>query len=167
MRIRTHNIRELDRIDNKILSILQENARIPITELAEKVGLSVTPCGERVKNLEKEGVILGYHARLDPHALGLSLLVFVELKLSTKSGAIFGKFKQEILKLPSVLECHLVSGDFDYLIKARIAQMTDYRTLLGDILLTLPGAQESRSYIVMEEVKEGFALALTEAKDSA
>ena len=167
MRIRTHNIRELDRIDNKILSILQENARIPITELAEKVGLSVTPCGERVKNLEKEGVILGYHARLDPHALGLGLLVFVELKLSTKSGAIFGKFKQEILKLPSVLECHLVSGDFDYLIKARIAQMADYRTLLGDILLTLPGAQESRSYIVMEEVKEGFALALTEAKDSA
>ena len=167
MRIRTHNIRELDRIDNKILSILQENARIPVTELAEKVGLSVTPCGERVKNLEKEGVILGYHARLDPHALGLGLLVFVELKLSTKSGAIFGKFKQEILKLPSVLECHLVSGDFDYLIKARIAQMADYRTLLGDILLTLPGAQESRSYIVMEEVKEGFALALTDTKDSA
>ncbi|MEZ0330320.1 MAG: AsnC family transcriptional regulator [Methylophilaceae bacterium] len=162
MRIRTHAVRELDRIDNKILSVLQQDARIPITELAEKVGLSVTPCGERVKRLEKEDVILGYHARLDPHALGLSLLVFVELKLSTKSGAIFNKFKQEILKLPSVLECHLVSGDFDYLIKARITQMTDYRTLLGDILLTLPGAQESRSYIVMEEVKEGFALPLEE-----
>jgi Lrp/AsnC family leucine-responsive transcriptional regulator len=110
-------------------------------------------------------VILGYHARLDPHALGLKLLVFVELKLSTKSGAIFSKFKQEILKLPSVLECHLVSGDFDYLVKARITQMTDYRTLLGDILLSLPGAQESRSYIVMEEVKEGFALPLNEAKE--
>jgi Lrp/AsnC family transcriptional regulator, leucine-responsive regulatory protein len=165
MRIRTHNVRELDRIDNKILAVLQENARIPVTELAEKVGLSVTPCGERVKNLEKEGVILGYHARLDPHALGLGLLVFVELKLSTKSGAIFSKFKQEILKLPSVLECHLVSGDFDYLIKARIAQMADYRTLLGDILLTLPGAQESKSYIVMEEVKEGFSLPLTDAKE--
>lgn len=165
MRIRTHNIRELDRIDNKILSVLQENARIPITELAERVGLSVTPCGERVKNLEKEGVILGYHARLDPQAMGLGLLVFVELKLSTKSSAIFGKFKQEILKLPSVLECHLVSGDFDYLIKARIAQMADYRHLLGDILLTLPGAQESRSYIVMEEVKESFALPLAEIKE--
>ena len=163
MRIRTHNIRELDRIDIKILKVLQADARIPVTELAERVGLSVTPCGERVKNLEKEGVILGYHARLDPQAMGLGLLVFVELKLSTKSGAIFGKFKQEILKLPSVLECHLVSGDFDYLIKARIAQMADYRHLLGDILLTLPGAQESRSYIVMEEVKEGFALPLTEA----
>ncbi len=162
MRIRTHAVRELDRIDMKILSVLQDNARIPITELAERVGLSVTPCGERVKTLEKEGVILGYHARLNPHTLGLSLLVFVELKLSTKSGAIFSRFKQEILKLPSVLECHLVSGDFDYLIKARIAQMSDYRTLLGDILLTLPGAQESRSYIVMEEVKEGFALSLEE-----
>ncbi len=162
MRIRTHAVRELDRIDLKILTVLQVDARIPITELAERVGLSVTPCSERVKNLEKEGVILGYYARLDPHALDLGLLVFVELKLSTKSGAIFSKFKQEILKLPSVLECHLVSGDFDYLIKARISQMTDYRTLLGDILLTLPGAQESRSYIVMEEVKEGFALDLKE-----
>ncbi len=160
MRIRTHATRQLDRIDIKILSILQKDARIPITELAEKVGLSVTPCGERIKRLEKEGIILGYHAKLDPHALSLALLVFVELKLSTKSGVIFNKFKQEILKLPSVLECHLVSGDFDYLIKARIAQMSDYRTLLGDILLTLPGAQESRSYIVMEEVKEGFALPL-------
>ena len=164
MRIRTHAVRELDRIDIKILAILQSNARIPITELAELVGLSITPCSERVKTLEKEGVILGYHARLDPHALGLSLLVFVELKLSTKSGAIFSKFKQEILKLPSVMECHLVSGDFDYLIKARIAKMSDYRTLLGDILLTLPGAQESRSYIVMEEVKECFALLLNESE---
>jgi Lrp/AsnC family leucine-responsive transcriptional regulator len=167
MRMRTHAIRELDKIDLKILSILQDDARIPITELAEKVGLSVTPCGERVKRLEKEGVILGYHARLDPQALSLSLLVFVELKLSTKSGTIFNKFKQEILKLPSVLECHLVSGDFDYLIKARIAQMSDYRTLLGDILLSLPGAQESRSYIVMEEVKEGFALPLESSANKA
>jgi Lrp/AsnC family leucine-responsive transcriptional regulator len=167
MRIRNHAVRELDRIDIKILSILQEDARIPVTELAERVGLSVTPCGERIKRLEKEGVILGYHARLDPHALALSLLVFVELKLSSKSGAIFSKFKQEILKLPSVLECHLVSGDFDYLIKARITQMSDYRTLLGDILLTLPGAQESRSYIVMEEVKEGFVLPLVELSASA
>ena len=97
MRIRTHAVRELDRIDLKILEILQSDARMPLTELAERVVLSVTPCGERVKNLEKEGVILGYHARLDPQAMGLGLLVFVELKLSTKSGAIFSKFKQEIL----------------------------------------------------------------------
>lgn len=162
MRIRTHAIRELDKIDRKILATLQKDARISITDLAEQVGLSVTPCGERVKRLEKERVILGYHARLDPHALELSLLVFVEIKLSAKSGVIFEKFKREIIKLPSVLECHLVSGDFDYLVKARIPKMADYRKLLGDILLTLPGAQESRSYIVMEEVKETLSLPLAE-----
>ena len=160
MRIRTHAIRELDKIDRSILFILQQDARISITDLAEQVGLSVTPCGERVKRLEKERVILGYHAHLDPHALDLSLLVFVEIKLSAKSGMIFEKFKKEIVKLQSVLECHLVSGDFDYLIKARIPKMADYRKLLGDILLTLPGARESRSYIVMEEVKETTALPL-------
>lgn len=164
MRIRTHAVRELDKIDRKILAILQQDARISITDLAEQVGLSVTPCGERVKRMEKEHVILGYHARLDPHALQLSLLVFVEIKLSAKSGVIFEKFKQEIIKLPSVLECHLVSGDFDYLVKARIPKMADYRKLLGDILLTLPGAQESRSYIVMEEVKETLSLPLYETQ---
>jgi Lrp/AsnC family leucine-responsive transcriptional regulator len=162
MRIRTHSVRELDKIDRKILAVLQQDARISITDLAEQVGLSVTPCAERVKRLEKEGVILGYHARLDPHMLELSLLVFVEIKLAAKSGAIFEKFKREVVKLPSVLECHLVSGDFDYLVKARIPKMADYRRLLGDILLTLPGAQESRSYIVMEEVKETLNLPLAE-----
>jgi Lrp/AsnC family transcriptional regulator, leucine-responsive regulatory protein len=166
MRIRTHTIRELDKIDRKILSILQKDARISITDLAEQVWLSVTPCSERIKRMEKEGVILGYHARLDPHALELSLLVFVEIKLSAKSGIIFEQFKQEIIKLPNVLECHLVSGDFDYLVKARIPKMADYRKLLGDILLTLPGAQESRSYIVMEEVKETMFLPLAENETS-
>ncbi len=164
MRIRTQSIRELDKIDRKILSVLQQDARISITDLAEQVSLSVTPCSERIKRMEKERVILGYHARLDPHALELSLLVFVEIKLSAKSGVIFEKFKQGIIKLPNVLECHLVSGDFDYLIKARIPKMADYRKLLGDILLTLPGAQESRSYIVMEEVKETMFLPMTENK---
>jgi len=164
MRIRTQSIRELDKIDRKILSVLQQDARISITDLAEQVSLSVTPCSERIKRMEKERVILGYHARLDPDALELSLLVFVEIKLSAKSGVIFEKFKQEIVKLPNVLECHLVSGDFDYLIKARIPKMADYRKLLGDILLTLPGVQESKSYIVMEEVKETMFLPMTENK---
>ena len=102
MRIRTHSVRELDKIDRKILGILQQDARISVTDLAEQVGLSVTPCGERIKRLEKEGVILGYHARLDPQALELSLLVFVEIKLSAKSGVIFENFKREIIKLPSI-----------------------------------------------------------------
>lgn len=152
--------RELDRIDRKILRTLQAEARIPVTELAERVGLSPTPCSERVKRLERDGFILGYHARLNPHVLGQSLLVFVEIRLAAKSGRIFEEFRREVLKLPNVLECHLVSGDFDYLIKARIPEMNAYRKLLGDMLLALPGARESRSYVVMEEIRESLALTL-------
>lgn len=152
--------RPLDRIDRRILRILQDEGRIPITDLAERVGLSATPCSERVRRLERERVITGYHARLDPHALGQSLLVFVEIRLAAKSGRIFEEFRREVLRLPNVLECHLVSGDFDYLIKARIPEMNAYRRLLGDQLLGLPGASESRSYVVMEEIKEDLALTL-------
>jgi Lrp/AsnC family transcriptional regulator, leucine-responsive regulatory protein len=131
-----------------------------MTELAEMVGLSITPCAERIKRLERDGFITGYHARLNPQAMGQSLLVFVEIKLAAKSGQMFEEFKKEVRKLPNVLECHLVSGDFDYLIKARIPEMNAYRRLLGDMLLTLPGARESRSYIVMEEVKETLELTI-------
>ncbi len=162
MRVRTRAVRELDRMDRKILTELQRDGRISMTDLAERVSLSVTPCAERVRRMEREGIILGYHARLNPQALGGAVLVFVEMRLSAKSGNMFEKFKREVLKLPNVLECHLVSGDFDYMIKARIPEMGAYRRLLGDILLTLPGAQESKSYIVMEEVKESLALPIPE-----
>ena len=147
-------MRELDRIDRKILDLLQKNGRLAITDLAQKVGLSATPCTERVRRLEREGVITGYHARVDPHALGKNLLVFVEIKLSAKSGEVFDRVKKELAFVPEVMECHLVSGDFDYLVKARITEMGEYRRLLGNILLKLPSAAESRSYVVMEEIKE-------------
>lgn len=160
MRAKTVVHRELDRIDVKLVRALQENCRVSLTDLAGQVGLSVTPCAERVKRLERDGFILGYHARLNPHAFGQALLVFVEIKLAAKSGAMFEAFKREVRKLPNVLECHLVSGDFDYLIKARIPEMNAYRRLLGDMLLGLPGARESRSYIVMEEIKESLALSI-------
>ena len=162
MRNRTQQIRDLDRIDRNILRLLQADGRMSMTELADRVGLSVTPCSERVRRLERDGFILGYHARLNPQALGQALLVFVELKLAAKSGAIFDDFRREVLKLPNVLECHLVSGEFDYLIKARIPEMSAYRKLLGDMLLALPGARESRSYMVMEEIRESLALHLPE-----
>ena len=164
MRNKTISVREIDRIDRKILQVLQREARVPMTELAERVGLSVTPCGERVKRLEQEGVIEGYYARLNPHQLGFNLLVFVELRLSAKSGPIFEQFRREVSKLPNVLECHLVSGDFDYLVKVRIPEMAAYRQVLGDMLLKLPAAIESRSYIVMEEIKESFELAVADSE---
>lgn len=150
--------RELDKIDRRILRILQAEGRISFTELGERVGLSTTPCTERVRRLEREGVITGYHAHLDPAAVKASLLVFVEISLAYKSGDIFEEFRRAALKLPNVLECHLVSGDFDYLLKARISEMASYRKLLGSTLLTLPHVRESKSYIVMEEVKETLSL---------
>jgi Lrp/AsnC family leucine-responsive transcriptional regulator len=151
-------MRELDRTDRRILMLLQAKGRLSMTELADAVGLSATPCTERVRRMEREGVITGYHARLDPEAVGRGMLVFVELKMTTKSDEVFNKVKRQIDAVPEVLECHLVSGDFDYLIKARIGEMSEYRRLLGNILLKLPGATESRSYIVMEELKETLSL---------
>lgn len=151
---------ELDKTDRKILAILQREARLPITELAQRVGLSATPVSERVKRLERLKVITGYHARIDPDALGLRVLVFVELRLAQKSSEIFDSVKRELAHVPEVLECHLVAGEFDYLIKARIPDMRDYRDLLGRILLKLPMAVESRSFVVMEEIKESYALAV-------
>jgi Lrp/AsnC family leucine-responsive transcriptional regulator len=151
---------ELDKTDRKILAILQREARLPITELAQRVGLSATPVSERVKRLERLKVITGYHARIDPEALGLRVLVFVELRLAQKSSEIFDSVKRELAHVPEVLECHLVAGEFDYLIKARIPDMRDYRDLLGRILLKLPMAVESRSFVVMEEIKESYALAV-------
>ena len=154
--------RVLDRIDRRILRILQQEGRISFTELGERVGLSTTPCTERVRRLERDGVITGYHARLAPAAIGASLLVFVEISLAYKSGDIFEEFRRAALRLPNVLECHLVSGDFDYLLKARINEMASYRKLLGSTLLTLPHVRESKSYIVMEEVKESLALPIAD-----
>jgi len=165
LRNRTQQVKDLDRIDRAILRALQADGRMSITDLADRVGLSVTPCSERVRRLERDGFILGYHARLNPQALGQHLLVFVELKLAAKSGPIFDEFRREVLRMPYVLECHLVSGEFDYLIKARIPEMAAYRKLLGDMLLALPQARESRSYIVMEEIKESLSLHLAEPQE--
>lgn len=150
--------RTLDRIDLKILRGLQENARISYVDLAAEVGLSTTPCLERVKRLERSGIIRGYQAILDPQALKANLLVFVEISLETQSPAVFDEFRRAVGTLPQIQECHLVSGQFDYILKCRIPEMSAYRQLLGDVVLTLPGVKESKSYVVMEEVKESFSL---------
>ena len=159
MRVQKDSNRVLDRIDLHILSILQEDGRIVMKDLAERVGLSLTPCIERVKRMERDGVIAGYHARVTPRSLGLQVLVFVEITLRQKSEQAFERFRRAMLGIPEVMECHLVSGDFDYLIKARIPEMTEYRRLLGEILHVADGGQ-SKSYVVMEEVKETLAVSI-------
>lgn len=151
---------DLDKLDLKILSQLQKNGRVSITELAECIGLSASACAERVRRLERDKVITGYHARVSPEAVGKALLVFVEIKLSTKSEEVFERVKQELLLVPEVMECHLVSGGFDYLVKFRLRGMAEYRQLLGSILKRLPVAAESHSYVVMEEIKDDLSLHL-------
>ena len=141
-----------------ILDILQKNGRIAISELAAKVNLSTTPCSERVKRLERDGIIMGYYARLNPELVDKRLLVFLEIKLSAKSGDVFEQVARDLSEIPEVLECHLISGDFDYLVKARLKEMSAYRKLLGNILKKLPASASSHSYVVMEEVKEGLYL---------
>lgn len=145
---------ELDRLDRKIIDILQRTGRISMTDLGEQIGLSTSPCAERVRRLERSGVITGYHARINPQAVGKTLLVFVEITLSAKSADVFEKVRKELLYMPEVMECHLVSGSFDYLVKARLDAMSDYRDLLGIILKRIPVPAQSHSYVVMEEIKE-------------
>ena len=151
-------MRKLDRIDHQILEILQKDGRIAISELASRVNLSTTPCSERVKRLERDGIIMGYYARLNPQLVDRNLLVFLEIKLSAKSGDVFDQVARDLVEIPEVLECHLISGEFDYLVKARLKEKTAYRRLLGDLLKKLPSSASSHSYIVMEEVKETLYL---------
>lgn len=151
---------EIDGIDRKILETLQRHGRMTMTELGEQVGLSTSPCSERVKRLERQGVISGYHAHVNPQRLGRTLLVFIEITLSQKSPQIFESVRREVGEMPEVLECHLVSGSFDYLLKARLRAMTDYRELLGKILKKIPVPAQSNSYVVMEEIKETLILPL-------
>ncbi|GAC15360.1 leucine-responsive transcriptional regulator Lrp [Aliiglaciecola lipolytica] len=145
--------KHLDRIDRNILIALQKNGKLSNVDLAKSVGLSASPCLERVKRLEQQGYITGYHAQVDPHKLGAAMLVFVEITLTKTSVDIFEEFSAAVRKHDDIQECHLVSGNFDFLLKARVADMSSYRKLLGDTLLRLPGVSESRTYVVMEEVK--------------
>jgi Lrp/AsnC family leucine-responsive transcriptional regulator len=153
-----NNISKLSKIDRNILRILQEDARISYAELARQVGLTTTPCIERVRKLEKLGVINSYRAILNPEYLDAGLVVFVQIRLSRTSQDNFEAFRHAAIQLDEVQECYLVSGNFDYLIKARVAGMPSYREFLGETLLTLPGVDASTSYVVMEQVKETLAI---------
>lgn len=145
--------KKIDRIDRNILSELQKNGRLSNVELAKRVGLSPTPCLERVKRLETDGYIVGYRAILEPSLLDAALLVIVEITLEKTSPDVFDDFSKAVQDLDVIQECHLVSGDFDFLLKTRVKDMAAYRELLGDTLLRLPAVSESRTYVVMEEVK--------------
>ncbi len=150
--------KKIDRIDKNILVELQKNGRLSNVELSKRVGLSPTPCLERVKRLENEGYITGYTAMLNPELLEAALLVIVEITLTKTSPDVFDEFSKAVHNIDVIQECHLVSGNFDFLLKTRVANMAAYRKLLGDTLLRLPAVSESRTYVVMEEVKSSNQL---------
>jgi Lrp/AsnC family transcriptional regulator, leucine-responsive regulatory protein len=151
---------EIDRIDRKILDVLQRDGRISNLKLAETVALSPTAVLGRVQRLTREGYILGYEARLDPAKLGAGMLVFVEVLLDRTTPNVFEAFKAAVQVYPEILECHMVAGGFDYLLKTRQADMQAYRDFAGTVLWQLPGVRETRTYAVMEEVKNTARLAL-------
>jgi Lrp/AsnC family leucine-responsive transcriptional regulator len=151
---------DLDRTDLKILRCLQEDGRISNLKLAEAVALSPTAVLARVQRLSREGYILGYEARLDPHKLGAGLMVFVEVLLDRTTPHVFEAFKAAVQVRPEILECHMVAGGFDYLLKTRMSDMAAYRLFAGTVLWQLPGVRETRTYAVMEEVKNSTRLPL-------
>ncbi len=151
---------DLDRTDLKILACLQEDGRISNLKLAETVSLSPTAVLARVQRLTREGFILGYEARLNPNKLGAGLMVFVEVLLDRTTPHVFEAFKAAAQVRQEILECHMVAGGFDYLLKTRMADMAAYRQFAGTVLWQLPGVRETRTYAVMEEVKSSARLAL-------
>jgi len=152
-----NNIRPLANIhltDQKILRLLQRDGRMTNAALADAVGLSAAACLERVRRLKEDGFIRGYRAVLAPELLERALLIYVEVTLDRISRDGFATFAEAIRRLPDVLECHMVAGGFDYLIKARVKDMEAYRAFLGDTLLKIPGIRGTHTYVVMEEVKD-------------
>jgi Lrp/AsnC family transcriptional regulator, leucine-responsive regulatory protein len=156
----TETTDSLDKIDLKILNALQLDGRISNLKLAEAVALSPTAVLARTQRLQREGYILGYEARLNPAKLGRGLMVFVEVLLERTTPQVFEEFKAAAQARPEILECHMVAGGFDYLLKTRVRDMAAYREFAGNALWQLPGVRETRTYAVMQEVKETTRLVL-------
>ena len=155
----------LDFIDLQLLATLQNEGRIPVVDLAKKVNLSATPCTLRMRRLEQEGVIIGYHARINPVALNQALMVFVTVSLKATDEASLKAFNAAVKPVKQILECHMLGGGFDYLLKIRVRDMPEYREILGSIIGALPMIESTHSYFVMEQVKESPLLPIPKPKD--
>ncbi len=143
-----------DRIDQAILNILTNDARISMTDLAKRVGLSKTPVIARVKRLETSGVITGYRAELSAKKLGLQHVAFLEVRLSDTREKALQAFNKAIRAIPEVEECHMIAGGFDYLVKIRTSDITDYRRVLSESVSQLPHMASTSTYVSMESVRD-------------
>ena len=146
--------------DRRILKVIQAEGRITNQELANRCGLSPSACFDRMKKLREQGYILGFHALLDPNKLDRALLIFIEILLDRTTGDLFQEFAAAVAKMSEILECHMVGGGFDYLIKVRVRDMAAYRSFLADTLVHMPGVRETRTYAVLDEVKNVTSLPL-------
>lgn len=153
-------ISTLDRIDIKILDILQKDGKISNVKLAEQVNLSATAALARVQKLSNEGYILGYEAKLNPELLNADFVVFVEILLDKTTPNVLDSFSDAVVQYPEIMACHMISGGFDFLVKIRCANMAEFRRISGQILWQLPGVKETRSYPVMEVIKDSSRLNL-------
>ncbi|NNE64522.1 MAG: winged helix-turn-helix transcriptional regulator [Gammaproteobacteria bacterium] len=144
----------LDRIDHSIIEVLEDNARMTLTELANRVGLSKTPCQIRMRRLEKAGYILGYRAIINRAQLGERHIAFVEVTLSDTRSSALKSFNQAVRSITEVEQCHMIAGNFDYLLKIRTADMDNYRIVLGEKISTLPHVKQTSTFVVMESVKD-------------
>lgn len=144
----------LDSFDKKILDILSGHGRISISELARRINLSKTPTQARVKRLESEGYIAGYRAMLDPIRLGLDHVAFVEVTLNDTREEALNKFNTEVTKIGEIEQCHMIAGNFDYLLKVRTHSMPDYRKVLGEKISALPHVANTKTFVAMQSVKE-------------
>jgi Lrp/AsnC family leucine-responsive transcriptional regulator len=148
----------IDDTDRRILRVLQVDGRISNQDLALRCNLSPSACSDRVRRLREQGVISGYAAVLDPSKVDRALLIFVEVVLDRTTGDVFEAFAAAARRSPEVMECHMVAGGFDYLIKARVRDMAAYRRFLGEVLVEMPGVRETRTYAVLEEIKTSMSL---------
>jgi len=150
----------MDRLNTKILSALQRDSSASIASLAARVGLSLSACHRRIKMLEAEGVIRGYSARLDRQRVGLEMQVFIEVKLVSQRREDLTAFESAVAIMPEVLECHLISGDFDYLMRVAARNAAGYERLYRDRLGLLPSVLQMRTLMSLSTVKEfsGFHL---------
>ncbi len=145
---------DLDRYDRAILSALSEDGRMPVTELARRVGLTKTPVQARVKRLEESRVIAGYRAVLNPIRMGLAHVAYVEVRLTDTREAALQAFNKAVRGVPEIEECHMMAAGFDYLMKVRTGDINDYRRVLGERISTLPHVASTSTYVAMEAVKE-------------
>jgi len=149
--------RDLDAIDRRILRLLQGNARATNQWLAAQVELSPTPCLERVRRLEREGYIREYQAILDPARVGYPMLIFAFVLFDRAVDGVYEKFRAAIAEIGEIVECHMITGDVDFLMKIRVADIGAFRVLLEERILKLPGVRITHSYVTMEEVKTGVS----------